>query len=331
MLPRFPRPATPYESVSRQIYGGDPFRKQVTDTPLGLKQNKSSIDTNNFLIPIPVTGIKTKFDFDYGELFSNLKRSGQTELERSPEAQRAINFLQSQIGKKINLYPLSSADLQQSPDMLGGFRPSSMDQPRFKKEVDIELNTDKAGYETLFHEVGHARDPYLRQASRKESGFNPAFINSLNSPSERLKYFSDTNIKPRVESETEAQAYSAFQLPRFARENPDINIPYQKTFDDPWFKEYPASYASKGIDKFYKTELYGGDRPAPFDENSPAAVRFISPVDSGQKALSFGLDTSLQKTEKDILGRTRSFIDARLNPYQTSPTPAAPDYWTPKR
>lgn len=330
MLRRFQKPVTPFESISGHVYGGDPFRKPVTDTPLGLKQNKSSNDTDNFLTPTLAPGIKTKFT-NFGELFSNLKQFRQTELERSPEAQRAIDFLQSQIGKKINLYPLPSSDLQRSPDMVGGFRPSSMDQPKFKKEVDIELHPDRAGYETLFHEIGHARDPYLGRGSRKEYSFNPAFISSISAPSERLKYFSETNIKPRVEAETEAQAYSGFQLPRFARENPDINIPYQKTFDDPWFKEYPASYASKGIDKFYEAELYGRNRPAAFDENSPAAVRFIFPVDPGQKSLSFALNPDLQKTEKDILERTRRFVDDRLNPYQTSPTPAAPDYWAPRQ
>lgn len=284
MFPRFQKSATPYESVSGDVYKRDPFKRTVADTPL-----------------------------------------------RPKETERALNFLQSQIGKKINFYPLSSGDLQESPDMIGGFKPSSMNQPKFKKEVDIGLDPNRAGYETLFHEVGHARDPYLRQSSRKEASFNPAFIQSLNSPSERLKYFSDTTITPRIEAETEAQAYSGFQLPRFTRENPDINIPYQKTFDDPWFKEYPASYASKGIDTFYGAELYGGNRPAAFDENSPAAVRLISPVDPVQKALSFALDPSLQKTEKNILERTRSFIDERLNPYQTSPIPAAPDYWAPQR
>lgn len=311
MSKSFLKSVIPFAAVSGEIYGGDPFRKPVKDTPLGLKPFPQNADK-----PVDKSGWYPV--------------SPQLELQKSPEAQRALDFLQTQIGKKINIFEINDTTATKR-GVLGGFDAASMSTPEFKTNVNVLLNSKNAGYETLFHEVGHARDPKLKENYAKRKSFNPKYIDSLRAPSDRLSYFVNTTAQPRVESETEAQAYSADQLPRFSKENPDINIPYQKTFDDPWFKEYPASYASQGIDRFYDQELYGGTRPAPFDENSPAAVRFMFPVDSAQRGLSFALDSNLQKTEKDILERTREFIDERLNPYQSKPTPAAPDYWASRK
>ena len=60
---------------------------------------------------------------------------------------------------------------------------------------------------------------------------------------------------------------------------------------------------------------------------SPFASSVIQPVDTAMKGLQFGLDPSLRAREKQILDEKIESVNARLNPYQSNPTPVAPDYW----
>lgn len=240
-------------------------------------------------------------------------------------AKKAIDFLQGQIGKKINIYPVSEED--QARGQLGGYQVPIHPWQKYKQKQDqskdITLSSD-ADYQTLFHEVGHARDPELEQSTVFQRGFNPAYIQGLERPADRLDYFFNRTARPVIKAETEAQAYSGFQLPRFARENPDIETGYQNSFNNPWFKEYPASYAQKAVDKFYSKEL-PIKREASFNENSPFAQQIVE--SDTNKALKFALDPELRQKQQDILDDTRRYVDERLDPYQQNPTQWQPDYW----
>lgn len=311
------------------------------DTPIGVRTEVNVPKSEGNNITEVLSGLGRDIDL-------NKAVSGAVEAQAftpptvgvSEGGQRALGFLQQQIGKRINTYPASAREV--ASGTLGYFAPNSpfgggINNP---SERDLYLSPS-TGYQTLFHEVGHARDPGLRAAEATKSEFNPAYIQSLQKPSERLGYLYSKRFEPTVKAETEAQAYSGFQLPRFARANPELNINYQGTFNAPWFKEYPASYAQKAIEGeggFYRSELpatFGSTKnmmavPSAYDESSAVAGRIFAPVDVGQKALSFALDPELRQKEKDILSSARQYVDTRLNPYQESPTPWAPDYWAPR-
>ena len=121
-----------------------------------------------------------------------------------------------------------------------------------------------------------------------------------------------------------------FQLPRFATTNPELNINPQTTFNDPWFKEYPASYAQKGIDEFYEAET-GSNAfiNRQIKDNSPVAIQVGRPTDPGLNALRLSLDPELQTKQQALLNKTIETVNSRLNPYQTNPTPVR-DYWKPR-
>ena len=314
-----PRPVLPGSVLRDDVYEVPKNYSSSRDTPLGLQEkNPEGLD-----MPIPrefpVKGLGGlgAAGFDYGQPL------GKPEFVQSSGSQRAIDFLQDQLGKKLLVTPMNVSD--RSTGTVGYFEPHG--KGGFNNPMSREVFLDpSAGYSTLFHEVGHARDPQLRANFAQERKFNPAVIQNIESPAERLNYLYQTRGKPRVDSEIEAQAYAGFQLPRFAGANPDLNINYKETTNNPWFKEYPATYATKSIDNFYKAELPGPQRAA-FDEMSPFASRVIQPVDTAMKGLQFGLDSSLRAREKQILDETRESVNARLNPYQSNPTPAAPDYW----
>jgi hypothetical protein len=316
-----PRPVLPGSVLRDNVYEFPANYSSIRGTSLGLQEK----NPEGFNMPTPRAagalsgfgGLGAAAIFDYGQ---KLEEPG---FVQSSGSQRAIDFLQDQLGKKLLITPTDKS--VRSTGTEGYFQPygkGGFNNPT-SREVFLDPST---GYDTLFHEVGHARDPQLRTNFAQERKFNPAVIQNIESPSERLNYLYQTQGKPRVDAEIEAQAYSGFQLPRFAGANPDLNINYKETTNDPWFKEYPATYATKSIDKFYEAEL-PGSRVAPFDEMSPFASRVIQPTNTASKGLQFGLDPSLRARKKQILDETRENVNARLNPYQSNPTAAAPDYW----
>jgi len=241
-------------------------------------------------------------------------------------AKRAIEYLENQTDKKIKI----------SPDAMSGgggfFNPTEKGGGLYNSPAEANQRTvflgPTAGLHVLIHEVGHARDPKLRQSMAKEKQFSPEIINSLPTPSQRLQYFADTRITPRTQAEVEAQAYSGFQLPRFAASNPDLNVKAQKIFGDPYFKEYPASYIQQGLDNFYSVET-----GIPFVQSAgvtealpgQVATRVLTP-NTGYNALKLALNEELQQTEKEIVNKNLAEIEARLNPYQLIPTPLRKDY-----
>jgi hypothetical protein len=319
-----PRPVLPGSVLRDRVYEFPENYSPSRATPLGLQEkNPEGLD-----MPIP-----RKFPVKGLGAFSGLSGLGaaldygqeikKPEFVQSSGSQRAIDFLQEQLGKKLLVTPTGKSFRSTGTEgYFNLFGRGGLNNPT-SREVFLDPST---GYSTLFHEVGHARDPQLRATVAQERKFNPAVIQNIESPAERLNYLYQTRGKPAVDSEIEAQAYAGFQVPRFAGANPDLNINYKETTNDPWFKEYPATYATKSINNFYKAEL-PGPRIAPFDEMSPFASRVIQPVDTAMKGLQFGLDPSLRAREKQILDETRESVNARLNPYQSNPTPAAPDYW----
>ena len=300
--------------------------RPASDTPLGLGLSIPSFERPIQAFPFAAgpsqTSGKPSF-FDYGTAPTG------PSFTQSEGSQKALDFLRQQTGKNIQLKPILNSDGRG----LGYFTPKSTEGGLFnppERSRDRTINLiPSAGYQTLFHEVGHARDPQLRAGFAKETSFNPAVISQLENPADRLDYLYSTKIQPRVNAETEAQAYSGFQLPRFAGANPELNIQYQKTFDDPWFKEYPASFAEKGIQQFYGGEAPGASfRVTDPDESTKVATQVIKPVDVGQRVLGLALNPDVQRKQKQIIEATRSYVDERLNPYQTSPTPAADPYWS---
>ena len=239
-------------------------------------------------------------------------------------APKAIDFLTQQIGKSVVVKPVETGT---DPTVAGYFKsegPGGSGDPT-QRTFYYRPGVD---YHTFFHEIGHARDAELPSYHRKEKSFNSEVINSINNPADRLKYYYETLIEPRVKAETEAQAYSGFQLPRFARENPGLNVNYKEEFNRPWFKNYPASYATGGIDTFYKVETGVNDQRVTPDlrkDSKIAEVEYKPNV--GYNALKLELNQDLKKEEKSILNRTQEFIDERLNPYQTQPSPREPGYF----
>lgn len=243
---------------------------------------------------------------------------------------KAVKFLEEQAGQKIKVDFVNNIE----PNTLGYFQPDLpggglYNSPEQGRQRTVFMGPG-GGYETLFHEVGHTRDPGLRKSSAKEKSFAVDTILKLPTAAERFEYYANTKIDPRVNDETEAQAYMGFQLPRFATTNPELNINAQTTFNDPWFKEYPVNYAQKGIDQFYEAEtgsnLFTNKQ---IKDNSPVALQVGRPTDPGLNALRLALDPELQTKQQALLDKTIEAVNSRLNPYQTNPTPVL-DYWKPR-
>lgn len=323
----------PVSELMGSLYQYPKNYTEPIDTPIGVRQHEPTKQDEGNPLSTFLAGLDQKGGIVVGPTMP-------TKVGVSPGGQKALDFLQERIGKKINTYPASEGEVARGT--LGYF---SLNSPfgggiNNPTERDLYLSPS-TGYQTLFHEAGHARDPSLRSAQATKKEFNPAFIQSLQRPSERLGYLYSKKFEPTVKAETEAQAYSGFQLPRFAQANPDLSINYQGTFNSPWFKEYPASFAQKAIEGeggFYRAELprtLGSTKdmraiPPSYDESSDVAGRIFTPVDVGQKALSFALDPELRQKEKDIVNAARQYVDTRLNPYQQAPSQWAPDYWAPR-
>lgn len=250
-----------------------------------------------------------------------------SDTKLTPEGtEKAINFLEQQTDKKINL----SFDPNVNPSMLGYFNSFTPGGGLYNSPEQSNQRTvfmgPKGGYQTLFHEVGHARDPGLRKIEAKENQFNINTIQDLRDSDQRLRFFAETKIHPRVEAETEAQAYMGFQLPRFAAANPQLGIATQPVFNDPWFKEYPASYAQKGIDEFYGAETgANANFYKEVTDRTPVAIQVGRP-EVGLNTLRLALDPNVQATQQAILDRTTQTVDERLSPYQTIPSTLR-DYW----
>jgi len=240
---------------------------------------------------------------------------------------KAIDFLQNQTGKKITTAP---AENMQGDS--GYFTATLKDGGLYNSPSNANNRTiflgPEASYGTLFHEAGHARDPGLRQGLAKEKQFNPQQIMSLPSAAERLDYFAQSQIFPRVNAEIEAQAYQGFQLPRFAAANPQLNINYQQEFNNPWYKEYPASYAQKGLDRFYAEETGAnvGNINFPTDIAGPGVAVRVSRPNVALNTLNLALDKELQNKQQNILNQAVSNVEDRLNPYQTTPSTLR-NYW----
>jgi len=249
-------------------------------------------------------------------------------------AAKALDFLRKQTEKQITVKPVPTEKL--SPGLGGYFSPTEPGGGLFNSPQDAQKRTvflaPNSSYDTLFHEIGHARDPDLRMDAAKEKSFDLSKILSLKTPTERLKYFAEHRIDPRVKAEVEAQAYSGFQLPRFARANPELSINYQASRDNPHFKEYPAYYINRGFDEFYQAETNPGISPSVYgniDYQTAYPTHRVFQSDGGLKALQLGLDRDLQSMQQSIIDRNLQTVDERLNPYLTNPSARRPQFGTP--
>jgi len=268
--------------------------------------------------------------YDYPKNFQPQENTRMT----SEGAAKALDFLRKQTEKQITVKPVPANKL--SPDLGGYFNPTEPGGGLYNSPQDSQKRTvflaPNASYDILIHEMGHARDPDLRKLYAKERSFDPTKIISLKTPTERLKYFAEHFIDPRVKAEVEANAYSGFQLSRFARENPELSINDQAARDNPWFKEYPASYIERGLNKFYQAETDPGIDPSVYrniDYQTAYPTHREFQGDGGLKALKLGLDPDFQSMEQSIIDRNLQTVDERLNPYQKTPNARRPQFGTP--
>lgn len=239
---------------------------------------------------------------------------------------KALQYLGTQTNKKFNVKNVPD------PRFEGGYfdplEPGGglYNKPEEAGQRSLFLSPN-ASYHTLFHEAGHGRDPQLRQGVAKEK-LNVEQLLNLQSPAERLGFFAESQIYPRVDSEIEAEAYAGFQVPRFEKLHPELNINSKATLNDPWFKEYAASYGQKGLDKFYAAESGLGPKFVnyPTDTSVPGVATQVFQPSAGLNYLHLGLDKELQKKQQEVLGTVTQRVDTRLNPYQQTPATLR-NYW----
>lgn len=235
----------------------------------------------------------------------------------SSSAERAREFLNKKIGKDLKL---KSVPLLEDSGTTAYYIPVGPGGSKDPTTRVIYARPDLS-YPVLFHETGHAADPALAD---RNLTLDQEYIKGLRSPSSRLDYLFQQMGKPKVKSETEAQSFVGRQLPAFQRENPDLNVKSQGFFDAPYFKEYPASFASRAIDNFYNAEL--GSIPSQFvtEEDADAGVALRTFSRPPEAALRYALDQDLRSKEEDIKEFTRNYVDTRLNQFQSTPT--EPDF-----
>jgi hypothetical protein len=231
----------------------------------------------------------------------------------SSSAERAREFLSKKIGKDLKL---KSVPLLEDSGITAYYIPVGPGGSKDPTTRAIYARPDLS-YPVLFHETGHAADPALAD---RNLTLDQEYIKGLRSPSSRLDYLFQQTGKPKVKSETEAQSFVGRQLPAFQRENPDLNVKSQGFFDAPYFKEYPASYATKSIDDFYNAELGQMQNQFVTEEDADRGVATRVFERAPETSLKYALDRDLASKESEIKDFTRAYVDARLNQFQTKPT-----------
>jgi hypothetical protein len=238
----------------------------------------------------------------------------------SSSAERAREFLSKKIGKDLKL---KSVPLLEDFGITAYYIPVGPGGSKDPTTRAIYARPDLS-YPVLFHETGHAADPALAD---RNLTLDQEYIKGLRSPSSRLDYLFQQTGKPKVKSETEAQSFVGRQLPAFQRENPDLNVKSQGFFDAPYFKEYPASYATKSIDDFYNAELGQMQNQFVTEEDADRGVAMRVFERAPETSLKYALDRDLASKESEIKDFTRAYVDARLNQFQTKPTEPEPGYF----
>jgi hypothetical protein len=302
-----------------RAYGSFPYQYMGTgtespDIPLGLKYNQ------------PKDPFMDAGSFDKSEL-----------------AKDATTFLKQKTGKDVKIQPVGLSNLLGAasslpggnPEGLGGFYSGPQPGETSDQRTVFINQRNPVGLGTLFHETGHAVDPNLNAYDRQT--FNPAYIQGLSKPEDRLNYFFNTTAWPHVVKETEAQRFAGESLNEFAQQqNANNGASFDpKTFtNNPNYKFYPGSYVDQATDRFFKAEF---PRPLTLQQQLTPGSDTYYPISTGnatyepnnaQKGLAFGLDKPLWQTQENIMQKTRDYIDPKLNQYMTNPTPAAKNYWS---
>lgn len=321
MVAPFYRGPLPERALSPQVYESksDP---DFTGTKIGLRERRipESRETSNSFIGVDLgsfLGGSNTFVKPVEYFEPNL----EDQYDLSPAAQKTKDFLNQKIGKEIVLQKVEPISPEGAHAYYKSEGPGGSLDPR-KRALYVRPDVT---YPVLFHEVGHAADPML--ATRADT-FNPNVINNLKDPGARLEYVFEHVGKPSVKSETEAQSFVGRNLPAYEKQNPNLNIGSDRFINQPYFKEYPADFATKAVDNFYRAELSGrGQDVIEEDADRGVARRIFQP--SSEKALDFALNPELKKKEDEVLDFTRQYIDARLNQFQDKPTPPATNYFSP--
>lgn len=310
MVAPFYRGPLPARALSAQLYEGQD-QSDLSGQPIGLTERK---------VPKPA-----KFDgVDFSKAIERLKGFGsplEDQYELSPTAKKTKDFLSEKIGKELVLQKVDPF----TPEDVAAYYVSEGPGGSLDEEKRALYVRPDVSYPVLFHEAGHAADPAL--ATRTDT-FNPNVVRDIRDPGARLEYVFEHLGKPKVKSETEAQSFVGRNLPGYEKQNPNLGSESSRFVNQPYFKEYPASYGTKAIDNFYRAELGGrGQVVTEEDADRGVAMRTFQP--SSDTALNFALNSELREKENELLDFTRQYIDTRLNQFQDKPTQPAADYFSP--
>jgi hypothetical protein len=329
--------------LPQEAYGSSAYKytgtdQEQLDIPLGLqyKQDGAVAPSAGFA---PALGNGKPVDYGVPSFV------GSGSFTPSALSQDALNFLKQKTGKEINIKPVDifqkaqwGAQGRDSSGLFGMYQGRQPGETTNQRTVFINQD-NPAGLGTLFHEAGHATDTDLEHQHEVQNKFNPAYINSLSKPAERLNYLFETTGFPKVVSETEGQRFAGESLNEFQKQQQSRN---KTTFDPKVFtdnsnyKFYPGSYAGQTVNRFFETEL-PGNRPLQqplspgsdtYGYDATGATVFTPPT--AQKGVALGADPELWRTQERIMQKTRDYVDPRLDQYMTNPTPAFENFWSPR-
>lgn len=228
--------------------------------------------------------------------------------------QNFLNYLQDRSGKTINARPFNKQFPQGDPNTLGIFFSTNptgglYNPPDKATQRDVFV-VPGVSYETLAHEVGHARDPDLRMLGAKEVHKKQSVFNT---PTEYLQDIFQKHIQPQVKAETEAQQWGAKAVRQYAGLNPNLQIDAAAYEKQPWFKGYPESYADKGIQSVYAQAIPFAQVSYPTDALDQPTTRVF--VKQQGTPLGLALDPTFQQKQKEVQDWTSNYVNSMLNQF----------------
>ena len=263
----------------------------------------------------------------------------------SPETERLIQYLEGREGKKINVKPFDQAPGgDQLPSsaygVFFGEAPQGGSADPTSRTVYLNPEQEGTNLAVLAHELGHAFDPNLPKEYAAYGASEPERIKALQEGTAQRNpvgflntYMLGPEVKVRLE--TEAQ--------RAATENlKGIGYPTSQFTNDAWYKGYPGSFVTTGLDQaaalyslpqnvpqgvptemmdFNRGRMFrsmgGGDagtvvrRPA-LGPNDPE-IDFSDEV--ARNLLNLGLSKKYNAAEEAARNRSKEYIETRLGGY----------------
>ena len=225
-----------------------------------------------------------------------------------------LKYLQNKTGKNLIVQPFNQQFPQVTPNTLGAFFPEHptgglFNPPNKSNERNVFL-APGASYETLAHEVGHARDPDLRMLNARQKTAQTGFFDT---PTDYLQHLFINQIQPNVKAETEAQQYGAKTVREYAALNSNLGIDAQSYKTNPWFKGYPSSYADEAIQHIYSLSAPQYQVTNPTDALEQPATRIF--VRQTGTPLGLGLDSAFQQKTKEVQDWTSKYVNSMLDQF----------------